>query len=387
MTTEQLLIALLRAVLRDELFTQPLDFAEFKAVFKLAAKHDLGHLVYYVAEHNGILPHPADDAEQALLEKAAASVMSAQYRYVKLEAELAHVGTVFEQEQIPYIPLKGAVLRALYPEPWMRTSCDLDILVHSDDLDRAADALVAVGYETDGVRNYHDMSLYCDGVHLELHHNLLERVPQMDAVLETVWEHTNSKGYYHLETPAFFLFHHLAHMAHHFMGGGCGIRTVMDLWLLLKHSNCSPAEVLPLCERGGLSVFAEQLFALASVWFSDGEHTDTTQRVEQFILYGGVYGSREQRSASAAARHGTTGAVWRKIFMPYTDLKQLYPALDAKPYLTPYYQLCRIATRLKQGRGAGAIERLRAVNEQSDEAVDNMRELLSSVGLYNEVSE
>ncbi len=386
MTTEQLLIALLRAVLRDEPFTQPMDFTEFKAVFKLAAKHDLRHLVYHVAEQNGVLPLPTDDAERAFMEQAAAALLTAQYRYVKLEAELEHIGEVLEREGIPYIPLKGAVMRVLYPEPWMRTSCDIDVLIHEEDLDRAANALVAEGFTTDGVRNYHDMSLYCDGVHLELHHNVLERVPAMDAVLTTIWDHTVSKGCYHLEKPAFFLFHHIAHMAHHFLGGGCGIRTVMDLWLLLQSGGCSSKEVLAFCESGGLMTFAEQMCALAAVWFGDVEHTDVTRRAEQFVLCGGAYGSREQGSAAAAVRHGAAGAAWRKIFMPFDDLKQLYPALDGKPFLTPYYQLCRIATRLKQGRGAGAIERLRAVSEQSDEAVRETRELLSDLGLY-EVSE
>ncbi len=386
MTTEQLLIALLRAVLNGEPFNDPITFADFKAVYKLAAKHDLKHLVYTAAETGGVLPTPSDEADRAFMEQAAAAVMSAQYRFVKLEAELAHIGQVFEREGIPYIPLKGAVLRVLYPEEWMRTSCDIDVLVHEEDLDRAADALVAEGFETDGVRNYHDMSLYCDGVHLELHHNILERVPQMDAVLATVWDHTVSKGCYHLEKPAFFLFHHFAHMAHHFLGGGCGIRTVMDLWLLLQSGGCSSKEVLTLCEQGGLLTFAEQMCALAAVWFGDGEHDATTRRVEQFILHGGAYGSREQRSASAAARYGTVGAAWHKIWMPYIDLKQVYPQVESKPYLVPYYQAHRVLTRLKQGRGEQAIERLRAVGEQSDEAVAETRELLSDLGLY-EVSE
>lgn len=386
MTTEQLLIALLRAVLCSAPFTEPISFADFKAAYKLAAKHDLQHLVYHAAEVGGVLPIPADEAEQAFMEQAAAAVITAQYRFVKLEAELVHIGEVFEREGIPYIPLKGAVMRVLYPEPWMRTSCDIDVLIHEEDLDRAADALVAEGFETDGVRNYHDLSLYCDGVHLELHHNILERVPQMDAVLETVWEHTVSKGCYHLEKPAFFLFHHIAHMAHHFLGGGCGIRTVMDLWLLLQSGGCSAKEVLALCERGGLLTFAEQLCALSVVWFGDGEHDATTRRVEQFILHGGAYGSREQRSASTAARYGTAGAAWRKLWMPYTDLKQVYPQVEDKPYLIPYYQAHRVFTRLKQGRGATAIERLRAVNEQSEEAVNETRKLLSDLGLY-EVSE
>ncbi len=382
MTTEQLLIALLRAVVCHTPLDLSLDFDRFKTVFKLAVKHDLGHLVYHVVEQAGALPTPADDSERAFMEKAAASVEMAQYRYVKLEAELAHIIAVFEREEIPYIPLKGAVLRVLYPEPWMRTSCDIDVLVHEEDLDRAADALVAEGFTTDGVRDYHDMSLFCDGVHLELHHNILERVPQMDAVLATVWEHTVSKGCYHLEKPAFFLFHHIAHMAYHFLGGGCGVRTVMDLWLLLKHSNCSATEVLSFCERGGLSTFAEQMCALTDVWFGDGEHTDITRGAEQFILYGGAYGSHAQGSASEAARYGTAVAVWRKVWMPYTDLKRVYPQVEDKPYLVPYYQAHRILTGFKQGRGAGAIDQLRAVGEQRDEVVAATRALLSDLGLY-----
>lgn len=382
MTTERLFMALLRSVLVGTPFAEPITFAEFKAVYKLAAKHDLAHLVYHAAQAGGVLPQPADNAERAFLNKTEQLVELAQYRYVKLEAELAHVSAVLERAGISYLPLKGAVLRVLYPQPWMRTSCDIDVLVHEEDLERAAEALVADGFTTDGVRNYHDMTLLCDGVCLELHHNLLERVPAMDAVLATVWEHTVSKGCYHLQTPAFFLFHHLAHMAHHFLGGGCGARTVMDLWLLLRHSRCSSAEVLALCEQGGLSVFAEQMCALANVWFGDGEHDDTTRRVEQFILCGGAYGSRDQRGASAAVRHGKYTMVWHKAFMPYTDLKQLYPALDGKPYLTPYYQLCRIVSRLKMGNGKKALERIKAAGEQDDETIREMQELLSAVGLH-----
>lgn len=383
MTTEQLLIALLRAVLNGESFDEPLIFADFKAAYKLASKHDLKHLVYTAAEAGGVLPTPCDEAEQAFLQKAAASVEMAQYRYLKLEAELEHIATVFEREGISYIPLKGAVLRVLYPEPWMRTSCDIDVLVHEEDLDRAVEVLVAEGFTTDGERHYHDVSLYCDGVHLELHHSVLEHIPEMDVVLATVWEHTASKGAYHLEKPEFFFFHHIAHMAYHFLRGGCGIRTVMDLWLLLKNGNCSAKEVRNLCEQSGLWTFAEQMCALSLVWFGDGEHTEITRQTEQFILRGGAYGSHEQGCASTAARYSTAEVVWRKVWIPYEDLKQAYPQVSDKPYLAPYYQAHRLFTRLKQGRGAKAVERLRTVSQQSDETVAATRELLSNLGLMS----
>ncbi|MBO4954226.1 MAG: nucleotidyltransferase family protein, partial [Clostridia bacterium] len=36
---------------------------------------------------------------------------------------------------IDFMPLKGAVIRQYYPEPWMRTSCDIDIHVKKDRLE------------------------------------------------------------------------------------------------------------------------------------------------------------------------------------------------------------------------------------------------------------
>lgn len=383
MTTEHVLLSMLRAILRGERFTEPIEFARFKAVYRLALAHDLAHLVYYAAEAGGVLPIPADEEERTFLEQAATAVMTAQYRYVKAEAEIQHIGAVLDKADIDYMPMKGAVSRALYPEAWMRTSCDIDVLVREPDLDRAVEALVAEGFETDGVRNHHDILLRCDGVNLELHHNLLERMPKSDAVLETVWEHTVSRGHYHLETPAFFLYHHIAHMAHHFLGGGCGVRTVMDLWLLLHNSQYPAADVMKLLCEGGLDTFAEQMCTLAEIWFGDGEHTEQTRQVERFVLHGGAFGTEEQRYASSAARHGKKGMAWRVMFMPYDDLRHVYPQLDGKPYLTLYYQCHRIITRLKQGRGGAAVDRIQKVGKQTDDAVESMQAFLSSVGLYH----
>ncbi len=387
MTTEQLLIAALRAVLCGEPLAVAPTLDELQAAYKLALRHDLSHLVYTAFAQQNALPAPETEEQAAFLKQAEQGVLIAQYRYARLEAELAHIGQVFEREGIDYVPLKGAVLRVLYPEAWMRTSCDIDVLVREPDLDRAVAALTAEGFTTDGVRNMHDISLYCDDVHLELHHNLLERVPAMDAVLETVWTHTVSKGHRHLETPAFFLFHHIAHMAHHFLCGGCGVRTVMDLWLLLKHSSCAPEELRALLQAGDLEAFARQMIALADVWFGTGEHTEQTRRVEQFVPHGGAYGSKDQRSATSAARHGKGKLALRVIFMPYEDLRHVYPNLDGRPYLTFFYQLCRIGTRLKQGRGGGAVQRIREAGQQSEDTISTMQAFLQSVGLYQKAED
>lgn len=382
MTAEQLFLALLRADLKGEPFQVPLDFATFKAVFNVARRHDLAYMVCHAVAKSGILPTPETEKQQAILERVADFLEMTQYRYVKLEAELEHVGEALEREGIPYMPLKGAVMRVVYPEPWMRVSCDIDILVHAEDFDRAAAVLVAEGFETNGVRGYHDQLFSCDDVKVELHHNILERCPRMDAVLETVWEHTVSKGCKTVQTPDFFAFHIVAHAAYHFMHGGCGVRPVLDLWLLRQSGNVDEAAVRELCDRAALLDFYESVCRLGDVWFSDAEHDDLTCRMEAFLLNGSLFGSSEQRGAAEAAQYGRFGFVWRTVFMPYRDLKQLYPALDGKPILTPYYQMCRLVQKVSHNRGKKAFKRAVTVAHQSDRAVETVDGLLSDLGLY-----
>ena len=55
-------------------------------------------------------------------------IIKAIYRHAQLSYEYVAVCDALETAQIPFIPLKGSVLRKWYPEPWMRTSCDIDIL-------------------------------------------------------------------------------------------------------------------------------------------------------------------------------------------------------------------------------------------------------------------
>ena len=71
-----------------------------------------------------------------------------------LEYEIEHIKSVFEKNKIEYILLKGSVLRNYYPEPWMRTSCDIDVLVHDEQLDRAVKALAQTGYRVEGNKQY-----------------------------------------------------------------------------------------------------------------------------------------------------------------------------------------------------------------------------------------
>ena len=70
-----------------------------------------------------------------------ADVYNCIMRYVWREESLRRVRTALDGAGIPYILLKGAVIQHLYPEGWMRSSNDIDILVREDDLPLAVKAI------------------------------------------------------------------------------------------------------------------------------------------------------------------------------------------------------------------------------------------------------
>ena len=85
-------------------------------LYKLSKAHDLAHLVGDALIKNDLI---GNDEIKAKYQK---QVMLAIYRYEKINYELNRLRSALNEAQIPFIPLKGSVLRQYYPEPWMRTS-------------------------------------------------------------------------------------------------------------------------------------------------------------------------------------------------------------------------------------------------------------------------
>lgn len=170
METTDLLFALLRhAVCGKELNTEIVHACtpeKLEEVYVLAQKHDIAHLVAHALEAADL---PACDA----LVKLKKAKITAIYRYAKQDYEFTRACGALDAARIPFIPLKGSVLRQYYPEPWMRTSCDIDILVKKSNLNHAISILTSTLQCSCGVRSDYDIPLHApSGTHLELHYNI-----------------------------------------------------------------------------------------------------------------------------------------------------------------------------------------------------------------------
>lgn len=344
---------------------ESLDSGSIATLFKVAKAHDMAHMVQHAIETCGA------QVEGEVGELFKKEKESAILRYEMIKADLAEICHCLDREGINYVPLKGAFLRQLYPEPWMRTSCDIDVLVKESDLERATKALVKnCAYTTDYKKTYHDISLFSPfGMHLELHHNIKEDTEKYDKMLTRVWEFSQKEGENtskYLLTPEYLMLHLICHMAYHFAGGGCGVRSVLDVWLLNK-SGVDEGLLLPLLNEAGLLRFYRSVLQLGEYWFGAQTEADTVLlEMEKFILLGGVYGTRKQGAAvKQVAKGGKVKYFWSRVFMPYKYLVILYPVLQKHKILTPFCQIRRwFGAIFKRKRIAHEIKNVTSVTPE-----------------------
>lgn len=185
--TAQLLFSILRSVIHGNqmndadrhLVTDDL----LKDMIKLASKHDIVHIIALGILNNGL----ADEETKTQLQQI---TFRAVYRYEKPNYELKQVCDALEKAEIPFLPLKGSVIRKYYPEPWMQTSCDIDVLVQEKNLRVAVSYLVKNLKYTEHKQNSHDISLFSQsGNHIELHFDLVEDYisDSSSKILADVW--------------------------------------------------------------------------------------------------------------------------------------------------------------------------------------------------------
>lgn len=310
---------------------------ELAKLYKLSKSHDLAHLVGDALIKNDLI---GDGEIKAKFQK---QIMLAVYRYEKINYELGRLRKVLNEAKIPFIPLKGSVLRKYYPEPWMRTSCDIDVLVHEEAVDQTAQIIVEkLGY-TYEKKQYHDISLMSDGgVHLELHHSIKENKANIDALLSDCWDYATVLDGYECEFTNEFSFSSDCTCVVSFLHGGCGVRPILDLYLLQRKMPFDSTVLDEMLERSGIKKFFDAAKALSEVWFGGSEHSDVTRRMEDYLLRGGVYGSTANSMAVGQQKEkGRLGYIINRIWLPYELLCITYPRLKGRKYLQFFYEIKR----------------------------------------------
>lgn len=306
------------------------------------------------------------------------------YDYIQRNEALKEISAVLDEAGIDYIPLKGAVLRNLYPQPWMRTSSDIDILIRETEIQKASKVIEDKTSFHQCLKGFHDVHYSNNRVHLELHFNLLDDVEGIDRIMQLAWDYASQsgEGRRYVFSPEYHLFYIAAHACKHFIGGGgIGIRPMIDIWLLRTLTVYNEATVEQLCSDAGILKFYQVCGDLLESWFDNKDKSDVVSSFEELVFSGGVFGSPRSRVLAKRRKGGKLKYAFSRLFIKNSRLKGVYPICKKYPILIPFFQIKRWFKLLLPSKQRKIRKELKVSQEIQQEEVGKYDALLKDLGL------
>ena len=276
--------------------------------------------------------------------------VSASKKMHMLTVESGNVLRTLGEAGFDCIPLKGMVLRKLYPDASMRQMTDLDILVRPNDFARLKEAMEQAGFAGEAESNWMHDDFTKGTVLAEIHKRLSDDGGPAEEWEKHMWERAVPDGEHaYLMSPEDFYIHHLIHMHAHFQYGCMGLNRLIDTWLLSGRQTDSEYVGAEL-ERLGLSSFRVRMEKLSRVVMGEEEPDDECGILLDFAFRYGTFGTGATYKAGRIVSGGKgKGLFFGKlrswitaVFLPLNRMKAQYPVLAKWPVLLPFYWVKRI---------------------------------------------
>ena len=377
---------LLRTALGIDDLPENFDVSHNEAllIYDFANRHDVIHLISFALEKEHLL-NTKDEKLKDLRQVYLKSIR----KCARQDYCIDEMGKSFSDAGIPYIPLKGLVMRDHYPERWMRTSGDIDVLVRKNDYDKAADVVKNIlHYKQLGDCGYHKSFSNDKNVEVEIHNSIsIDDKKIGTETLDKIWETSTSAGEGTLRRNMrddFYYFHHIFHMLTHFENGGIGLRFFIDLYLLscMQIGEDERAARVAIIKENGLEKFEAGTLRLAEYFFEDDiekePEDEALKQMVEYVIGAGLYGTVSQRVVYKSEKSGgRIHYIKRRIFMPYDSLKRSYPILKKHKILTPIYEVIRWCRIIFKKRDESSNKEIKVIFTNQDEKdFTKMREML-----------
>lgn len=376
---EQNLIQLLKAAIIPG-YSPELQEVDFPAIFALADKHAITSLLYPPLKK--VLP-----ISDPFLSDMKKRSFSAATRESMQSKELSGIFAACEKAQIPILPLKGCVIKHLYPYPELRFMSDADLLIPREEERNMKALLQDMGFRFHKVDTA-DTDVYISpvGMTYEIHKCLKEEgfhEPSKefaDKLLEL--SHAQpSFTYVRQLPPEEHYIYILCHFIKHFIYGGIGIRQLTDLYVYQRNQEMDPQKLCVLLEKLGLQQFHDSLQTLWTFWFENGTGGDLTLQLADYILSSGVFGSEAHRATDRFLANGQGRKYFlHRLFPPYRTMSGYFPVLKKAPILLPFLWIWRILRALLFRRSKLKYE-LHSVGHTEAQLIQERRNFYYSCGL------
>lgn len=341
------IIALLRSALNSESFALPEGF-DWSGASKLILEHHLTGLAVSGASLCGVpRSHPA------VVGLTAAFCKDLQVSRSQMKA-IGEVFALFDANGIHYMPIKGAVIKAMYPRPEYRIMGDADVLIRLEQYPRIRELLAGAGMEETAESEY-ELVWQSPSLKLELHASVVSPLSKTYySYYGDGWRFAqkNETGSgYHLSAEDHYVYF-LVHFAKHYLAGTICAKDICDFWVWKKtHPHMDEDYLLQELDRLKLRRFYQNVQDLLACWFEGKPATETVERITHTAFCGGISEDFNDSSAKGTMeRYADEGdslsqkkAKWfvNALFPSRATLAHKYPVLKKWPILLPVFWVVR----------------------------------------------
>ena len=340
-------ISLISAAVNGSAPPEPPEDTDWRALYAFAKLHQVEALICSSIERSEVsLP----DGAAGLFEKAQLTAITHDQTQ---RGEAGKILESFEKNGIDCIPLKGLIMKTLYPAPFLRSMCDLDIMFRPEDSEKVNETLTALGYTATSLggnpETYEKTGKF---VEIEMHKALIR--DKTDHFAKTWDRAAKREGYEHIYDMSredFYIFM-MAHLRKHYIGNGTGLRSVLDIFLYeRKYGDSLDREYIEnQFKLSGFGDFPEQIIRTADIWFAGKPDDPELRDMQKHLLSSGAYGfnkfSRDEYISDKIREKGRAGYILSLVFPSKDVMTDKYPFLKKLPFLIPVMWIFRWVSSL-----------------------------------------
>lgn len=344
------LLELLRSALNNTTSKEKPEDVSWNAVYALAHKHSVTALAFFAIQK---LKNPP---EQELFQIWQTQNSKILVKGENQENELALLSDCFEKNAIAYMPLKGSVIRDLFPLPYLREMSDLDILIPVEKLQQACQLCETMGYRTHSRVEHHIELHKLPYMNIELHSGLIASFYEYYEYYKDPWTKAyryNNDYRYAMRNEDLYLYF-LTHAAKHYFNSGTGIRSVIDIYVFNRayRPSMDTRYIAQELKKLNLERFARQMEQLAQYWFAENrtKASDDVKEMQSYVLSSATYGTKSNRDANQIRRYmqkgksedgAKTAMYLHMAFLPCDEMQLMFPILKKAPVLLPFCWIAR----------------------------------------------
>ena len=338
-------------------------------LYKVSHEHMLTAICGKTLQKTGIIDQDFKNA-----------VALAQRKAVILSNEFSIIASSLDTAKIWYMPIKGAVIKELYPNFAMREMTDYDVLFDASKAKEIREIMEGLGFRTDsfGYQNVDDYRKPPVS-NFEMHRTLFGK--QHD---ERFYEYyrdikhklINDSGCRFSFTPEDSYIYMIAHEYKHYSVYGTGLRSLLDTYVFLTKNQIDMDYVATETEKLGIEEFEKQNRCLALTLFNGDAVPEEYESMFSYVLSSGTYGKFNHKIENILRRDGDgklqylrrrilgpirRNDIDRKRFMERYEVFFRYPILLP---LLPFYRLFR-AMRRTPNRISAEVTALRKARKRT----------------------